>query len=115
MTIFTYDQSRLVGSSVDEQIDGSFNGPLYRVSGPPFGTTLWTGVSTSQVGDITIQFTTTNTATVMYTVGDVTVPKAVQKQVFGVVPTCAPTTSSRSTATNYQDLGREGRDWGRVK
>jgi hypothetical protein len=108
VTIFTYDQSGgpmwLVGSSVDEQIDGSFDGPIYQVSGPPFATTPWTAVNTSQVGSISIQFTTTNSATVTYTVGGVSVVKSVQKQVFGPMPACTPTTGSRSAATNYQDL-----------
>jgi hypothetical protein len=108
VTIFTYDDAGapmwLVGSAVAEQTDGSFSGAIYRVSGPPFGTTPWTGVSPTQVGNILIRFTSTDAASVTYEVGAISVSKTVQKQVFGVVPTCAPTTSSRSAAANYQDL-----------
>ncbi len=108
VTLFTYDASGapmwLVGSSVDEQTDGSFSGELFRVSGPPFDAAPWGAVTPTRVGDISIRFPTASTATVIYSVDGITVSKAVQKQVFGAMPVCMPATSSRAAATNYQDL-----------
>ena len=108
VTLFTYDATGapmwLVGSSVDAQIDGSFTGDLFRVSGPPFDAAPWRAVTSARVGDITVQFPTPNTGIVVYSVDGVSVTKSVQKQVFGPLPVCSPTTSSRAAATNYQDL-----------
>ncbi len=54
---------------------------------------------------MTVTFSGANSATLTYSVNGVTVSKAIERQVYGTrAANCAPTTASRATATNYQDL-----------
>jgi hypothetical protein len=108
-TLFTYAPSGapmwLVASNMIRQADGTFAGPLYRVSGPPLDRSPWTGaINVSQVGGMTMRFTSENQGLLSYTMGSVSVLKAIEKQIFGVAPICVESTASRESATNYQDL-----------
>jgi hypothetical protein len=59
----------------------------------------------TKVGTMTVSFQDVNSGTLRYTVNGVDVSKAIQRQVFGSrAAACFPTTASRATATNYQDL-----------
>jgi hypothetical protein len=109
VTLFTYASSGapmwLVASGMPLQSDGSYSGALYRVAGPAFNKTPWTGtVTATQVGAITLRFSGEGAGTVTYNVGSTTVSKPIEKQIFGTAPVCSATSSSRQSATNYQDL-----------
>jgi hypothetical protein len=109
VTLFTYASSGapmwLVASGMPLQSDGSYSGALYRVAGPAFNKTPWTGtVTATQVGAITLRFSGEGAGTVTYNVGSTTVSKPIEKQSFGTAPVCSATSSSRQSATNYQDL-----------
>ena len=110
-TLFTYDADRaplwlvmsagrLLGSS------STFAGDLYRTTGPAFNANPFTPVPfPTKVGTMTVTFSGANSATLTYSVNGVTVSKAIERQVYGTrAANCAPTTASRATATNYQDL-----------
>jgi hypothetical protein len=86
------------------QSDGSYSGDLYRVRGPAFDKAPWSAVTVEHVGAIALRFTGEGAGSVTYSVGSTTVSKAVQKQIFGAAPVCTATSSSRQSATNYQDL-----------
>jgi hypothetical protein len=112
-TLFTYDASGaplwLVMSSGAMQSDGvTFSGDLYRTTGPAFNANPFTPIGPSnvtRVGTMTVSFIDVNGGTLRYTVNGVEVAKAIQRQVFGSrAASCLPTTASRATATNYQDL-----------
>jgi hypothetical protein len=112
-TLFTYDSSRaplwLVMSNGAMQSDGAtFTGDLYRTTGPAFNANPFTPIGAAnlaKVGAMTVSFTDVNGATLRYTVNGVEVTKAIQRQVFGTrAASCLPTTQSRASATNYQDL-----------
>ncbi len=54
---------------------------------------------------MTVSFVDVNSGTLRYTVNGVEVNKGIQRQVFGTrAAACFPTTESRATTTNYQDL-----------
>lgn len=108
VTLFTYQQDGapmwLVASSAQLQLDGSFNGALYRVTGPAFDSVPWGSFAPTPVGTINVKFSAADAAVVSYTVGAVEVSKSIQKQAFRTMPACIATSESRATATNYQDL-----------
>ena len=107
-TLFTYGStggpSWLVASGMTRQSDGSFQGPLYRLTGPAFNQTPWTAVEVAQVGAMQLVFTAPDKGTVSYTSGLAMVSKPIEKQAFRTVAVCKGTTGSRAAATNYQDL-----------
>ncbi|HXZ49050.1 MAG TPA: BACON domain-containing protein [Usitatibacter sp.] len=111
-TLFTYDASGnplwLVASNLARQgTSETFTGALYRTTGPAFNAIPFTpaSVTVTQVGTMTIAFAANDTGTLTYTFNGSTVTKAIQKQVYGSrAATCVPTTSDRSSLTNYQDL-----------
>jgi hypothetical protein len=112
-TLFTYDASGvplwLVMSNGAMQSDAvTFSGDLYRTTGPAFNANPFTPIGPSnltRVGTMTVSFIDVNGATLRYTVNGVEVAKAIQRQVFGSrAASCLPSTASRATATNYQDL-----------
>jgi hypothetical protein len=110
-TLFTYDASGnpmwLVMSGGARQFGETFSGPLYRTTGPAFNANPFTPIgpgNVTPVGTMTFTFSG-DSATLSYVVNGVTVNKFIQKQVFGArAATCQPTTSDRSSLTNYQDL-----------
>jgi hypothetical protein len=112
-TLFTYEAGRtpmwLVMSNGAMQTDGvTFTGDLYRTTGPAFNANPFTPIGAanlSKVGTMTVSFVDVNGGTLRYTVNGVEVGKAIQRQVFGArAAACFPTTDSRASATNYQDL-----------
>ena len=109
-TLFTYDATGrdywLVASGMQQQPDGSFSGTLYQTTGPsfsasPYNTSLF---GFNSVGTMSVRFPDANSGVLTYTVNGVSVTKNIQRQRFSIAPTCVLTTSSRDTATNYQDL-----------
>jgi hypothetical protein len=112
-TLFTYDASRaplwLVMSGGRMQSDGvTYIGDLYRTTGPAFNANPFTPIGASnitKVGTMTLRFTDANVGTLTYSVNNVQVVKDVQRQVYGSrSANCLPTSESRATSTNYQDL-----------
>jgi hypothetical protein len=107
-TLFTYAPSGapmwLVASNMVHQSNDTYVGSLYRVSGPAFNRMPWTSVTATQVGAITLRFTGEGAGSVTYNVGTVVVSKNIEKQIFGAVPVCVATNTSRAAATNFQDL-----------
>lgn len=108
-TLFTYAPDGigmwLVASGLARQADGSYSGPLYRTTGPPYFTVPWTSISVTQVGSMTLRFASATSATLSYTFNGTTVNKSIQRQVYGSpVPECTMGTGTRSGEINYQDL-----------
>jgi len=108
-TLFTYAPDGigmwLVASGLARQADGSYTGPLYRTTGPPYFTVPWTNIAVTQVGSMTLRFASATSATLSYTFNGTTVNKSIQRQVFGSpVPECTMGTGTRSGESNYQDL-----------
>jgi hypothetical protein len=99
----------LVMSAGTMQSDGvTFTGDLYRTTGPAFNANPFTPIgpaNVTRVGDMSITFDESNAATLRYTVNGVSVTKSIQRQVFGTrAAVCLPTTDSRASLANYQDL-----------
>jgi hypothetical protein len=111
-TLFTYDANRaplwLVMSNGVMQSDGvTFTGDLFRTTGPAFNANpfLPAAVNAVSVGSMTVSFVDVNSGTLRYTVNSVEVTKGIQRQVYrSRAAACFPTTDSRATLTNYQDL-----------
>jgi hypothetical protein len=112
-TLFTYDASRaplwLVMSGGVMQSDGlTFIGDLFRTTGPAFNAVPFMPIGPgdlNRVGTMTVAFSEANVATLTYTVNGVEVRKSIQRQVYGTrSANCMPTTTVRTSSTNYQDL-----------
>ncbi len=112
-TLFDYDATHqpmwLVMSDGALQSNGvSFTGNLYRTTGPPFNANPFTPITAAnltQVGTMGVSFQDANSGTLQYTVNGTTITKGIQRQVFGSrAAACFPTTASRTSSTNYQDL-----------
>jgi hypothetical protein len=112
-TLFTYDASGaplwLVMSNGAMQSDGvTFTGDLYRTTGPAFNANPFTPIGAAnltKVGTMTTSFSDVNSGSLRYTVNGTDVTKSIQRQVYGSrAASCLPSTASRATATNYQDL-----------
>ncbi|MGE5615392.1 MAG: hypothetical protein ACM3X5_00610, partial [Bacillota bacterium] len=108
-TLFTYDtdgsQMWLVMSNGAKQPDGSFSGPLYRVTGPAFNASHWGAVSLTQVGTMSVSFSGTSSGALTYSVNGTNVTKNIVRQAFATTTTpCGWSLFNRSLSTNYQDL-----------
>jgi lysyl endopeptidase len=106
-TLFTYDAAGpmwLVLANGAKQSDGSYQGALFRTTGPAFNASPWTPTTATQVGTMRLVFAGVGTATLTYTVNGTSVTKSITRQGFGPPTTCTWTTNDRSFATNYQDL-----------
>lgn len=109
-TIFTYASDRqnlwLVGTALAKQPNGSYAGALYRSTGPAFNAQPWGAYQLTQVGTISLTFAGPDSGTLVYTVNGVTVSKVVTRQRYSTAPTCTfvAATTSRTSATNFQDL-----------
>jgi hypothetical protein len=112
-TLFTYDANHaplwLVLSSGAMQSDGvTFTGDLYQTTGPAFNANPFTPIGAAnltRVGTMTVSFYDVNSGSLSYTMNGAEVSKSIQRQVFGSrAASCLPTTASRASATNYQDL-----------
>jgi hypothetical protein len=107
--LYTYDSDGspmwLYMSNGNKQADGSYSGTLYHANGPFFAIQNWTPIFTSSVGTMTINFTSSTTATLTYSAYGNTVTKAIRRFAFANPPTvCTTTSADRSSSTNYQDL-----------
>jgi len=112
-TLFTYDANRaplwLVMSSGTMQSDGvTFTGDLYRTTGPAFNANPFTPIGPAnytRVGTMSATFSGANSGTLSYTVNGVAVTKSIERLVYGSrAASCVPSTASRASSTNYQDL-----------
>ena len=83
-----------------------YSGTLYVTAGPAFNSTPFnpTLVVSVPVGTATLAFSGVNDGTFLYDLGSGAQAKAITREVFGPVPTCAAATTNLSTATNYTDL-----------
>jgi hypothetical protein len=109
-TWFTYDTSGRdwwLSMNLDRQADGSFAGPVSVTRGPAFSSVPFDPlrVTRTVVGSATLRFTDANRGTFAYTVNGITQSKAIVRQAFGAVPSCAfGSLNDLAQATNYQDL-----------
>ena len=92
-TLFTYSAAGrdlwLVGSRLDRQSDGSYTGGLFSTAGPRFDTTPWTSITLTQVGTMTLRFSSGDRATLSYSVNGTSLTKPIERQVFGAMaPVC---------------------------
>jgi lysyl endopeptidase len=107
-TLFTYDTNGaplwLAMSDGERQPDGSYQGTLYRSSGPAFNAAPFGAASAAAVGTLRLTFTGRDSATLAYTVNGTPVAKSVTRQVFATAPTCTWSAFDRSVTYNFQDL-----------
>jgi lysyl endopeptidase len=106
-TLFTYDASGptwLVMSKGDRQPDGSFQGPLLRMSGPPFNAVPFGGTTFAVVGTMRLAFMGSNAATLSYSINGVQVTKSLTRQEFRTLASCSWSAFDRSYTANLQDL-----------
>jgi hypothetical protein len=107
-TLFTYDPSGapmwLVMSDGERQADGSYQGSLYRTTGPAFNAVPFSGAQVTTVGTMRIAFVDAGSGTLTYSYNGTTVTKAITRQLFSTQPTCTWSAFDRSFASNYQDL-----------
>jgi hypothetical protein len=107
-TLFTYETGGaplwLVLANGAKQADGSFQGTLYRMSGPAFNAP-WTPATPTEVGTMRLAFTGAYAGRLTYTVNGVTVAKDIQRQRFSPKTTvCSWSVFDRTYALNFQDL-----------
>jgi hypothetical protein len=111
---FTYDMTGkgwwLVMSATNTG-GNTFTGDLLEGTGPAFDAVPFPplgspgGIVGSTVGSGMLTFTDVNNGTFAYTVKGISQTKAITRQVFGPLPTCAFSAQSNlAAATNYQDL-----------
>jgi len=110
-TLFDYDLDGspmwLVMTDGERQADGSYQGGLYRTTGPAFNANPFTPIgpgNLTQVGTMHLVFAGQNAATLTYSVNGVQVTKVITRQSFSTAPTCGWSAFDRSMATNFQDL-----------
>jgi mono/diheme cytochrome c family protein len=95
-TLFTYNSAGrnlwLVMSAGIKQLDGSYLGDLYQVSGPAFNAQPFTPIGAANLvktGTMRLAFTGGENGTLTYTLGGVAITKAITRQVFASpVPSC---------------------------
>jgi alpha-tubulin suppressor-like RCC1 family protein len=92
-TLFTYSDSGrdawMVASRLSAQADGAFTGTLYATSGPPFNASPWQPITITEVGTMTLRFSSGEAGSLDYAVYGKGVSKHIQRQVFGnTVPFC---------------------------
>ena len=83
----------------------SWSGALYRTTGPAFSSVPFNPqqVQVTEAGSATFSFTDSDNGTFSYTVGAVSQSKAITRQVFGTLPTCAEG-GAQGASPNYQAL-----------
>ncbi|HLX22452.1 MAG TPA: S53 family peptidase [Usitatibacter sp.] len=84
----------------------TYSGTLYSTTGPPFDSVPFNpaNVTAKAEGTATLTFTDANNGTFAYVVGSTSQTKAITREVFGTMPTCATASGSLANATNYTDL-----------
>jgi hypothetical protein len=107
-TWFTYDtagKAWWLTMTASKTGNGVYSGTLFQTKGPVLGSVPFTGVTSAQVGNGTLSFTSPSAGTFSYTVNGVTQTKAIVPQAFGPLPACVWGAQADLTkATNYQDL-----------
>ena len=109
-TWFTYDatgKAWWLTMTADKVADGVYSGTLNQTRGPPFDAQPFNPalVTVAPVGSATITFIDANNGLFAYTVNGVVQSKAITRQVFGPLPTCAfDAVTDLAVAANYQDL-----------
>lgn len=110
-TLFTYDDAGqgmwLILSRGDRQPDGSYQGLLYRTTGPAFNAvpfTPLTSANLTEVGSMRLTFSGPDNGTLVYTAFGRNVTKSISKQTFGTQPSCNFSGTNRTFNNNYQDL-----------
>ena len=106
---FTYDltgKGMWLVMTAPKSGPNAYTGTLYSTTGPAFNAVPFdpTKVVPTQVGTGTITFTDASNANFAYTVNGVAQTKAITREIFGTLPTCAAANGSLAAATNYQDL-----------
>jgi serine protease len=108
---FTYDltgKGMWLVMTAQQTAPNTYAGTLYSTKGPAFNAVPFdpAKVVPTAVGNGTLTFTDANDGTFSYTVNGIAQNKAITREVFGPLPTCATVASSASlvAATNYQDL-----------
>lgn len=109
---FTYDLAGkgmwLVMTANQTAAANIYSGTLYSTKGPAFNAVPFdpAKVVPTAVGNGMLSFSDANNGTFSYTVNGIAQNKAITREVFGALPSCATAASSASltAATNYQDL-----------
>ena len=86
-TLFTYDLMGknlwLVMTNGPKQVSGEYTGDLYRTKGTAFSSNIWTPITTTKSGTMSLRFIDGKSGILSYTVDGVTVTKNIFRQVFG--------------------------------
>jgi len=106
---FTYDltgKGLWLVMTAPKTAPNTYSGTLYTTTGPAFNAVPFSPaqVTATAVGNGTLTFSDANDGNFAYTVNGIAQNKAITRQVFGPVPSCATATGSLAAATNYQDL-----------
>ena len=106
---FTYDltgKGLWLVMTAPKTASNTYSGALYTTTGPPFNAVPFSPaqVAATQVGNGTLTFIDANDGIFTYTVNGIAQNKAIIRQIFGTLPSCATATGSLAAATNYQDL-----------
>lgn len=109
-TWFSYDANGdglWLSMTASQTLGGAYTGALVQTTGPPFDVQPFPSnpVPGRSVGNGTLAFAADGRGTFSYVLNGVAQSKAIERQAFGLLPTCtfALETDLRS-ATNYQDL-----------
>ncbi|HUP30401.1 MAG TPA: trypsin-like peptidase domain-containing protein [Usitatibacter sp.] len=107
-SLFTYDAAGipmwLVMSEGTRQSDGSYQGTLYRGTGPAFNTVPWHAATLVGVGTMRLVFSGADAGTLTYTFNGTSVTKSITRFTYAKRPSCTWSAFDRSFADNYQDL-----------
>jgi len=106
---FTYDltgKGLWLVMTAPKTAPNTYSGSLYTTTGPAFNAAPFNPaqVMATAVGVGTLTFNDANDGNFAYTVNGIAQNKAITRQVFGTLPSCATATGSLAAATNYQDL-----------
>ncbi|HXF77524.1 MAG TPA: S53 family peptidase [Usitatibacter sp.] len=108
-TWFTYDSAgngNWLVMTAPKTAANTYAGTLYTTTGPAFSASPFdpAQVAATAAGNATLTFSDANNGTFRYTVGPVTQSKAITREKFGTIPTCAAASGSLNAARNYTDL-----------
>jgi hypothetical protein len=108
-TWFTYDSNGKpwwLSMTAPKSGPGIYSGTIYATTGPAFSAVPFdpSQVQATAVGNATLTFSDPNNGSFSYTMNGIAQVKAITRQVFGPLPSCATTGGSLVAATNYQDL-----------
>ena len=92
-TLFDYDSTGhatwWVMSDGEQTGAGTFTGQLYSTTGPVFNASPWSAIGVTNVGTMTLHFTSGTAGTLTYSVNGITVQKSIQRQTFSSpLPLC---------------------------